>query len=259
MEGKNLSSFGDILFRERNKRGMSLKELADYIGVDKNGKYLLSPSYLNRLEKKEAANPSFKNVCLIIRKLSLDLNEVLLSFGFSDLILTSKNIESNKIENIIRLNDIMAPLFQDGGCIILEHHLDLYEKETLISIINIIFSLGVCTEDRIFHNIIEVIRKTYIYRKNRQEKVNVFFEEKENVIWDDVPKTDFKISINERLKKQIDKYGIDVSDIYMVIEKHKDNLDYIDGKFTVKDKDKNMLLELKKKDYFIKVVSIDKN
>jgi len=184
MEGNNLSSFGDILYRERNKRGISLKELADYIGFDENGKHLLSPSYLNRLEKKEADNPSFKNVCLIIKKLSLDINEVLLSFGFGDLIQTGQNIESNRIENIIRLNNIIAPLLQDSGDIVLEHHLDSIEKETLISIINTIFLLGVCTEDRLLYNITEVIRKIDIFRSNRQKKANLYkanlyFEEKE--------------------------------------------------------------------------------
>ena len=98
MKDNNLSGFGDILFRERNKRGMSLKELADYVGFDEEEKHLLSPSYLNRMEKNEADNPSFRNVCLLVRKLSLDLNEVLLSFGFDDLIITEQSVKSDKIE-----------------------------------------------------------------------------------------------------------------------------------------------------------------
>ena len=147
----------------------------------------------------------------------MDLNEVLLSFGFDDLIITEQSVKSDKIEKMIRRNKIIAPLFQECGVTIAEHHLDSYEKETLISIIDSIFALGVCKEETIFYNITEIIRKIDIYRRSRQEKTNAFFEKEENVFWDDIPGTDFKIAINERLKKQIDTYGLDISDVYIFL------------------------------------------
>ena len=83
----------------------------------------------------------------------------------------------------------------------------------------------------------------------------MLFWKRGECFWDDIPGTDFKIAINERLKKQIDTYGLDISDVYIFLEKHKDEIYYVDGEFTIKDR--NMLLELKKKDYFINVVSIN--
>lgn len=158
----NPSKFGDILYRERTKLNMSLQSLSEFIGTDSDGKFLLSPSYLNRLEKKETKNPSFINVCLLTRKLKLDLNEVFDSFGFKDLIKNNK--ATSGIQEILRTNDISVPLSKDFDGNIDNFVLNFEEKETLISILNTILNIGIVEDNEILIIMNELIKKIRSYK-----------------------------------------------------------------------------------------------
>lgn len=69
------NTFGSIVQRERNKKDLSLAKLANMLEEK------IDPSYINRLEKNEKVNPSFKIVLALTEKLDLDLREVFRSFG----------------------------------------------------------------------------------------------------------------------------------------------------------------------------------
>lgn len=255
MNDNNILSFGDILFRERNKKNMSLKELADYIGFDEHGKHLLSPSYLNRLEKNEAHNPSFKNVCLLSKKLSLDLREVFKSFEYEELILDDKNLNLNRIQDIIRIVDIKAPLIRTYGDWSIDGLLSFAEKEILISIIINIFNIGVCDEKEVIYYLNKINEDINSYRNLRNEAG--YNKIDEMCHYEDIQYTELKFAALEGVEKKIEEAGLTMKDIYRVIKSFiNDNYD-IDGNFKITDKDNGIILNCTKDGCKIRLESIN--
>jgi len=70
-------SFGEIIKREREKIGLSLRELAEMSNIE--------ASYISRLEKGNRENPGFPTVCALAKALNLNGEEVLKSFGYDQL------------------------------------------------------------------------------------------------------------------------------------------------------------------------------
>lgn len=255
MNDNNISSFGDILFRERNKRNMSLKELADYIGFDEHGKHLLSPSYLNRLEKNEADNPSFKNVCLLSKSLSLDLREVFKSFGYEELILDDKNLHLDRIQDIIRISDIKAPLIKVSEDWYMDDLLNFTEKEILISIIINIFNIGVCDDEEVIAYLTKVNENINDYRALRRE--TAYNKINEMCYYEDIPDTALKFCAFEGAEEIVEKAGLTMIDIYEVIKSFINESYDIDGNFKITYKDKGLILDCIKDEYNVKLTSIE--
>lgn len=213
-ENNTRISFSDIISNERRKRGLSLVEFANYIGFDNKGNFLLSPSYLSKIENNKADSPGFKNVCLLTEKLSLDFRLVFASFGYGQLIKDYKKLEN--IEDIFKLSNIKVPLSQDAGCVI-DYFLDLNEKEILISIFSNIFNIGVCTEERILHNLEEVIKRINDYRSMRQENAKRILRQ---TVVDDIPYINFSIKVTDKAKSQMDFYGFTNEEINEIISSY---------------------------------------
>lgn len=145
-------TFGTILARERKKRGLSLYELSEKLGLDEDNKPLVSPSYIAKIEKNTRDNPSLKLVCLIASKLSLDLREILKCYGYEDLLPRNLSQGLKRVEDIIRLSSIEAPINCGDNLNIKEEDiiyepLSQEEKETLINVINYIFMYSTCDLD----------------------------------------------------------------------------------------------------------------
>lgn len=84
MEGtvavKNRKEFGDLILEKRKEKNLSLQKLSNEIGGE------ITPSYINRLEKKEKGKPSFDVVCQLAQALEMDLKQVFESFGYGSML-----------------------------------------------------------------------------------------------------------------------------------------------------------------------------
>ena len=145
-------SFGNILARERKKRGLSLYQLSEMLGLDEDNKPLVSPSHISKIEKNTRDNPSLKLVCLIASKLSLDLREILKCYGYEDLLPSNLSHRLKRVEDIIRLSSIEAPINCEDDLNlkkedIIYEPLSQEEKEILINVLNYTFMYSTCDLD----------------------------------------------------------------------------------------------------------------
>lgn len=145
-------TFGNILARERKKRGLSLYQLSEMLGLDEDNKPLVSPSHISKIEKNTRDNPSLKLVCLIASKLSLDLREILKCYGYEDLLPSNLSHGLKRVEDIIRLSSIEAPINCEDDLNlkkedIIYEPLSQEEKEILINVLNYIFMYSTCDLD----------------------------------------------------------------------------------------------------------------
>lgn len=247
-------SFAKIIERERNKRELSLVELANYIGFDDKGKHLMSASYLNRLENNKADSPGFRNVCLLIDRLSLDVREVFKSFGYQKLFKDDKKWES--IEEIIRYSSIKAPLYQDSGYVVKDGYLDFNEKEILLSIINAIFSIGVCTEESVLLNLTEIIKEIEEYRRHRKLKGKDFIN---RLFSDDIPYVNFSVKITSVAKSQIERLGITKEVFYETISSYHEKINKLkDGDFSLLIKEELLSVNITIDKIYLIINSISK-
>lgn len=250
-------SFGAILLRERKKKGLSLKKLSE------NLNNAIAPSYINRLENGEKENPSFALVCALVSELSLDFREVLKSFGYENLINSVHNNGFEKIEEIIRLSNIKAPLIRTTDEEDLDEYLTQDEKEILINLINDIFYYATITNDMREDYIIKIISKTKEYRKKRNEiKQNKagYYEDDYNLFRKiNISNKEFIIIICEdSVFRQIIDYHIDINNLFDVIEKLGIKVLDKEKSFIVADKENKLIINCNKTDKYIEVIRISK-
>lgn len=156
---KERESFGAILRRVRKEKKLTLVEMCDEIGTDENGKPLLSPSYLHRLESGERDNPTIQIVGLLTEKLDLDLREVLKCYGFEQLINPQLQGKLDNIVDMIRLSDIkiMNDERNRNG-----RYISQSEKEILIKAIQGMFDYSVADGNELpiyISNMIEMMNQ----------------------------------------------------------------------------------------------------
>jgi transcriptional regulator with XRE-family HTH domain len=177
---KNLdkTSFGQILLRERKKRGYSLQKLAEEIEKVKGKDEAVTSSYLNKLEKSDKANPSFKVVWYLTEILNLDFSEVLNSFGCNDTKVSESKL--NNLDQFIRVSDIKAPLYYEGVEPPEIASLTSIEKEMIIRLINDIFVFSVVDSDNVMYALKNLIGDLDDYRKNRMITAEKMFPIEEN-------------------------------------------------------------------------------
>ena len=170
---ENLTSFGEIIKREREKKGMSLKALADLISkVQKNA---ITSSYLSRLENNDKNNPTIKLTCLITKMMGLDFKEVIHSFGYGELLDTSnKSSKFQSLDTLIRLNKINAPSMMVIGDVAEEVPLTEAEKEIFINLIKLIFAFTLETDsDTTIHLLKSILDELEVMRKSRQKTISL--------------------------------------------------------------------------------------
>ncbi len=233
MEKNTPDYFGAILARVRKTQNLSLKDLAELLGKDEDGKYYITPSYLNRLEKGEKENPSFKIVCLMIEKICLNPLEVFKSFGYEGILTKGYKKESDSIKDIIRTSDIIAPLNEKGD---LRSYLTQEEKECLIGVINEVLNYTVCSDDEVYH-MDQVIGEVYHFRSVRQK----YFERKINLNGEDIT-----LYFSREIKNDMDSIGINDEEAYNSVSRLGSKLLQKSGKFSIIDKEKGVIIVLER-------------
>lgn len=88
--------FGDLILERRREKNLSLQKLSNEIGGE------ITPSYINRLEKKEKGKPSFDVVCQLSLALDLDIADVFSSFGYTSMI---PNPQPQKTDIVVTDNE----------------------------------------------------------------------------------------------------------------------------------------------------------
>ncbi|MBO2945625.1 helix-turn-helix transcriptional regulator [Paenibacillus sp. F411] len=164
-DNKTEESFGAIIKRERQKQDLSLSKLSEKIGN------AITPSYINRLEAGDKGNPSFVNVCILAEALSMDLREILKVFGYEHLLSSNINQPYHTIEEILRLNDILAPSSPPGD---IENaktdYLSQIEKEQLIEIIRGLYLFAVTDSEKSLDELPNIITQIIKFKGLRQGK-----------------------------------------------------------------------------------------
>lgn len=163
-------TFGDIVHRERNKKDLSLAKLANMLEEK------IDPSYINRLEKNEKVNPSFKIVSALTKELDLDLREVFKSFGFGALISRFDSDGEVTIEQLIRLHKIIHPM-ENTNAEEMAGTLDGEKKEMLIQILHGIFEF-VLTDSLLNKKLPQIIEDIHQLRELFQQEL----KEKETIV-----------------------------------------------------------------------------
>ncbi|MEG0774374.1 helix-turn-helix transcriptional regulator [Clostridium sp.] len=160
---ENNITFGELMANARTKKSLSLQGLADKLKDEKNED--VSKSYLSRIERNERLTPSFRLVCDITEVLELNLNEVLMSFGYKNLI--EEKYRYTGIEQIIRFSDIVAPISPLKEWVSYKSNLTAQEKEVLLRLINDIFTIGVIPDGELVMQINYILSGLDQYRKMR--------------------------------------------------------------------------------------------
>lgn len=207
--------FEELMHYERTKKDISLKQLADIIEQDDN-KYRISQGYLSRLEKGDYDNPSILNILKITETLSLNFTDVISSFGFHGLVQTENSLQSLDIEDIykiIREKHILAPLEQDGGGIIEYENLDEKEKELIISLIDLILTIGVCTKECIPNNMATILKNIEEYRDIRMNKAMCGKEE-------GIKGTKYSVKFSNEAIRKMEKFKITREEVIIIIKRY---------------------------------------
>jgi transcriptional regulator with XRE-family HTH domain len=243
-----VESFGGILERERKKRDMSLYQLSDFIGLDEGKKPLVTASYLSRLEKSNKDNPTIKLILLLVSKLSLDFREVLKCYGYEDILPTNLNKNIDKIEDIIRLSNIKAPIKHSGHNIELEGYLSQKEKEYLIDIIDYVFRYSVCDPEDSLYYVEMLIGKLKLFREKRQS----YFSERINIL-----DREFEIVFNREVKNTIIKLNIENEGLIdIVINGIDEELLSQSGEFYLKNDELRIMIGCRNSGSYIEVFSV---
>lgn len=243
-----VESFGGILARERKKKGLSLYELSDMIGKDEDGKALVTASYLSRLEKNNKDNPTIRLVCLLVSKLSLDFREVLKCYGYEDILPTNLNNDIDKIEDIIRLSDIKAPIKSNGYSIKLGGYLSQKEKEYLIDILECSFLYSVCNPEESLMYIETLIGKLRFFREKRQR----YFSKRINILDREV-----EIEFSREIKNLISEYEIEDEELINILIKEIDEeLLSQSGEFYLKNDELRIMIGCRNSRNYIEIVSV---
>lgn len=245
MEKNTSDYFGAILERVRKSENRSLKDLAELLGRDENDKYIVSPSYLNRLEKGEKENPSFKMVCHMIIRLGLNPVEVFKSFGYENILNHSNKLKSNDIKDIIRTSDILAPIEVEGE---LKEYLNQMEKECLMRVIDDVLDYSVSDDETYYIN--QVIGAIYYFKHVRE-----MYHDREIVINDEV----YSLIFSKKVKREIDDIGINDDTIYNLVSKLGTKLLEKEKKFSIVDNEIGIIIVLEKieKNIYIKNIIKD--
>ncbi|WP_430789106.1 helix-turn-helix domain-containing protein [Virgibacillus flavescens] len=132
------NSFGEIVKRERKKKGMSLAKVAEAVtNIDDDHK--INPSYINRLEKGKQSNPSFIIVAMLSSVLGLDMREVFKAFGFEQLIEDFDSGAEFTLGNLLRLHTIKHDEI-DNDVETPRRYLNNNEKEALVNLLSAVFN-----------------------------------------------------------------------------------------------------------------------
>lgn len=143
--------FGDLVYLARKKKGYTLQEVSEL----SNG--FLSPSYINRLEKKDKENPAFAVVCELCHILDINLIEVIRSFGYVDYF--HFNHQEVYIRRIEEVDD-----------------LEIKVEKCIEEIFGLVRMYVYCDEDEMFGIIphvidrMEQLRKMIVDSKNEEKK-----------------------------------------------------------------------------------------
>lgn len=254
MEDNNKNYFGSIIARVRKEKKMSLKKLASEIGLDDEGKKLVTESYLNRLENSDKDNPSFKMVCLLVDKLSLDIKEVFKSFGYENLLPENENKKYDQIQDIIRISDIKAPLILLDTLVHETKSLSQEEKEIIIEIVGNVFAYAVNGEEMRKVNKDKILQGLDNYRKSRIKMLEEYWTK--SIL---IGNLKFYVSLTENIRLQMDNYYMQYDIVYDEIEKFGKKLFDINGDFLIKCEDPKMAIYCSKSENNIKALFISKN
>lgn len=242
---KKREAFGNALAREREKRGLSLKELSDRIGKDENGKPRVSPSYLNRLETGDRDNPTIELVCLLASELDIDIREILKEYGYEKFL--SDDFEKiEDIGSIIRLNNIKVTN-NEGE---LEKYLSKSEKEILIEIITYIFQYSITNDKELPIYMGKIINSTIKFR----EEVKGYSVTRINL---DNNK-EIKIVYDRNIKRNLDKFEIDDKRLGEMLEETIKEINISEEKdFFVYNKNAGLIIYCEVYDDVLRVLSIN--
>lgn len=250
MEDNNnipVETFGAILARERKKRNLSLRDLQEVLGLDENNKPYVTSSYLSRIENSENSNPSFKVVCLLVSKLSLDLQEVFRVFGFKSIMPTEFNSNIENIEKLIRLTRIKIP--SDNLYIDEDVYLTQSQKETIISLINNAFKYGICNSQETIDYLSEIIGCLELFRFELQDIFEYKFI---------ISETTFNINIEKKVLLKMQKYNISQYYVCRKIESLGHKLLHMDDEFFIRDAKDNISIYCERNNDIISVKSVSK-
>lgn len=177
---ENNITFGELVLRGRTKKNISLQNLADKLKDEKNEE--VSKSYLSRIERNERLTPSFKLVCALTEVLGLNLNEVLMSLGYKNLI--KEKYSYTGIEQIIRFADIVAPVSPLKDWVSYKAKLTASEKEVLLRLINDIFIFGAIQDSELVMQINYILSNLDQYRKMRAKTFEqiLYFDKTDELI-----------------------------------------------------------------------------
>lgn len=245
-ENEVKDNFGAILARERKKENKSLKDLAEILGRNQEGKYNITASYLNRLEKGEKENPSFWMVCLMIDRLNLNVREVFKSFGFENVLPPAIDVKTTNIKEIIRLSDIKAPLSLNEGESV-EGFLTQEEKESLLSIIKESFNYSVCDAEDELYYASHVVGSLEYFKHERQKYFDQSFE---------VLGEQYKLKFSRSIKILLDKIGIEDEQILDIVQKFNDKLLNKKGKFMLRDAELGIIISFSKAENVLTILDV---
>lgn len=252
MNNKLQFNFADLIANERKIRNLSLTEMADEIGRDDKGKHYMSPSYLSRLENNKSDSPGFKNVALLISKLSLSIGDVFRSFGYGHLLENAEEIPS--FEDVLRKSHIEAPLEKKEGMTIKKDFLNSIEKEILISLINNLFNFGASSDDESIDYLIDLINDAKKYKKARKLKAT---DRKDSFRLVDIPYLHYSIKCTYEFSTQMDFYNISQRELFDLFSSKYENINYLKGgNYNVVLREKNLSLNFNIKKRELTLLSI---
>ncbi|MCM3390615.1 helix-turn-helix domain-containing protein [Ureibacillus chungkukjangi] len=161
-ENENEFIFGRLVKRSRTEQNLTLQELSNKT----NGE--ITASYINRLESGNKSKPGFDVVCELCNALSLDIREVLQSFGYESLIKEYDQDAIYSLEEFIRLHKVKLP-----GSIEQIKEADRLinpeEQELLIELINTVFDYSFVNESQAVEKLSSIIKQLYILREKEQK------------------------------------------------------------------------------------------
>lgn len=158
----NDNKFGEIIQRERKKRGKTLKEVADELLV--NGESIITQSYLSRIENGNRANITINVLFALMDYFKLNPMEIFECFGYEHLL--NVNTEIDELDMLIRVHNVKGLVPYENS--IIKAVLESEQKERLIRIIQDTFNFGATKESNILYLLRKLIEDLEDYRKSIQ-------------------------------------------------------------------------------------------
>lgn len=201
------NTFGHIIKRERQNKGLSLAKLSKVIfkelGVS------LNASYINRLESGEQQNPSFTIVCALSSALDLDINEVFRAFHYENLIADYDQEAEFSVEELIRLHKVKSPEEDEL--------LSKEEQEILINIIQTSFRIA--KSEISFEKLLPLLQELqqlHDIHKREEEIFEIEFHNKTFLFNIKVllQSALSRVKIEEALREQVEQKGSKLLDLH---------------------------------------------